>query len=168
MVREAIDTILPAEEKLQQALCAELPGHEREWTLRVKLALVRLQKALREHKTAAEGFDGLFASVNDLSPETLSTVHRRMQKLCEDHQSFLDLASRLKIDVDGALQAFRPRKTQQALVETPVTPPIASTVPDFGAIRQRGEQLLAAMREHREAETKLLHESALTVVGVGD
>ena len=41
-------------------------------------------------------------------------------------------------------------------------------VPDFGSLRQRGQQLVAALQHHEAAETELTFESVSTDIGVGD
>jgi hypothetical protein len=168
MQQTSSEAIVAAEEKLQDALAASVPGHEWEWTVDVTIALVRMERALREHKEATEGLGGLFAYVNELSAETLPTMQRREQKLCEDHESFLHQAKNLKEEVQKALEVFRPHRKQTTPAPAFSPSPASAMVPDFGHIRQRGEQFLTSLREHREAETKLLFESALTDVGVGD
>jgi hypothetical protein len=44
----------------------------------------------------------------------------------------------------------------------------AGGVADFGAIRHQAEQILAALQDNKEAETKLVLESVNTDIGVGD
>ena len=168
MLRQESDPIVTSGQKLENALAVPVPGHEQEWTVGVQLALLGVENALREHKVAIEGQDGMFASLNGLSPDTLPTMDRQMRRLCADHDAFLQQSSALRNEVQNALQAFQPRDEPAS----PTRPfPKAATpggVPDFGSIRQRGAELVEALRKHNEAETKLLLETATTDVGVGD
>jgi acyl transferase domain-containing protein len=169
MIDNQSDPIVTAAEKLETALAADVPGHEQEWTVRLHGALLALENALRGHKTAAEGQNGMFASLNELAPETLPTLDRQLQKLCEDHNDFLRLVAGLRDEAQNALRAFQPRLDKPGASAPHFTPQPANTgVPDFGAIRQQGSQFLETLRKHRENETKLLLETATTDVGVGD
>ena len=169
MIDMKTDPIVTAAEKLQCALAAEAPGHEQEWTVRIHVALLALENALRGHKAATEGQNGMFASLNELAPETLPTLDRQLQKLCEDHKDFLKAAGSLRDEAQNALQAFQPRLDEAGRSGPHFSKPSSpASVPDFGAIRQQGTQLVEALLKHQENETKLLMETATTDVGVGD
>jgi hypothetical protein len=169
MIDTKSDPVVMAAEKLECALAADVPGHEQEWTMRIHVTLLALENALRGHKTATEGQNGMFASLNELAPETLPTLDRQVQKLCEDHKDFLDAVTSLRDEAQNALQAFQPRLDKPGSsgphFAKPSTP---ASVPDFGAIRQQGMQLVEALRVHQKNETKILLETATTDVGVGD
>src|SRR6266481_718418 len=109
MIDNQADPVVTAAEKLETALAADVPGHEQEWTVRLHGALLALENALRGHKTAAEGQNGMFASLHELGPETLPTLDRQLQKLCEDHNDFLRFVTSLRDEAQNALRAFQPR-----------------------------------------------------------
>src|SRR5438105_3451231 len=169
MIDTKSDPVALAAERLECALAAEVPGHEQDWTMRTHLALLGLENALRGHKSATEGQNGMFASLNELAPETLPTLDRQLQKLCEDHKDFLSTVGSLREEAQNALQAFQPRLDKPGSSGPHFSKPSSpASVPDFGAIRQQGTQLVEALRKHQENETKLLLETATTDVGVGD
>jgi hypothetical protein len=162
------DPVLVSADKLESSLTADVPGHEQEWTGRTQRALLDLEGALRSHKVAAEGKDGMFEALHDLGPEMLPTLDRNLQKLCSDHSEFLQQATDLKEDVQKALQAFQPPDERSSGTQSFGRTSAAKCVPDFGALRQRGLDLVGALRKHREVETKLVLETATIDVGVGD
>src|SRR5438132_1630354 len=119
------------------------------------------ENALRGHKSATEGQNGMFASLNELAPETLPTLDRQLQKLCEDHKDFLSTVGSLREEAQNALQAFQPRLDKPGSSGPHFSKPSSpASVPDFGAIRQQGMQLVEALRTHQKNETKLLLETA--------
>jgi hypothetical protein len=144
-------------DRLGQALAAEVPGHEREWSEAVGDALARVETALRQHRAAAKAPDGLLAEVDETRP----TLARQANQLRSDHDDFLAQVLALREEVQRAAEAFQP-----ATDPPPTTS--ARGVADFGVIRQQAQQLLAGLQENTEAETKLVLESVNTDVGVGD
>ena len=168
MFQANLDAIQSAAQELKNALAGHCPGHEQEWCVRMRDVLLDLEQGLRVHRASTEGQNGMFASMNDLAPDTTPTRDRQLQKLCAEHEDFMERARLLRSDVQQAILVFQPRQDKPATTLGPVTPAQAGAVPDFGSIRQRGAHLVGALRKHNEDETKLLLEAATTDVGVGD
>jgi hypothetical protein len=169
MFQANLDAIQSAAQELENALAGHCPGHEQEWSVRMRDVLLDVEQALRVHRASTEGQNGMFASMNDLAPDTTPTRDRQLQKFCAEHEDFMERARILRSDVQQAERVFQPREDKPPTTLGPVTPVQAGgAVPDFGSIRQRGAHLVEALRKHKEDETKLLLETATTDVGVGD
>jgi hypothetical protein len=157
------EPLQPSLEPLGWALAAEFPGREADWAAHVSRALDRLEKGLRQHIAGAEAPDGLLTEVDLTRP----TLVRRVSDLRREHSEFLDRVIALRRRVQGAAQAFQ----SQAGAGQPTTLPSPAgpdAVADFGAIRRCGEQLVADLLHHKEAETDVTLESVSTDIGVGD
>jgi hypothetical protein len=142
---------------LKQALSAEIPGHEREWAERVEDALNRVEEALRTSWGSGKTSDGPLASVDKTRP----TLAREAEELHGDHDRLVAETRRLSEEVRQMGATFQS--------ETEFKVRNANTsVPDFGAMRQRIEQLLADLGKNLEAEAVLVLDSANTDIGVGD
>jgi hypothetical protein len=140
---EKRDALLPALEHLQRALAAPVAGHEREWPRGMEDALGRMERALQQHAVATQGPDGTIALVD----ETRATLARKSEELRHEHGELLENVRALREEVRCAVEAPRP---------------------DGGTVRRRGEQLLADLSRHQQAETDLVQESINTDIGVGD
>jgi hypothetical protein len=155
--RREHDALAQSLERLRQALAADVPGHEREWSETVGDALVRVETALRQHRAGAKAPDGLLAGVDETRP----TLARQADELRSDHDDFLKQLLGLREEVQHSVEAF-------TIAADPSANTGASVVTDFGAIREQVELLLAGLEENKEAETKLVLESINTDIGVGD
>jgi hypothetical protein len=144
-------------DSLRQALAADVPGREREWAAAVGDALARVEAALRQHRAAAKAPDGVLAEVDQTRP----TLARQADELRSDHDDFLTQVLALREEVGHAAEAFQPAASRSGQ-------PGAAGVVDFGATRQRAEQLLAGLQANQEAEAKLVLESINTDLGAGD
>lgn len=144
-------------EVLQRVLAAGFPGRERQWAQTVGEALVRLEKALRRNLELAKAHEGSLAEVDDTRP----TLSRGADALCKEQEDLLRQILSLREQTRLAADAF-----QQAADPSPKE--TVACVPNFGAIRQRGEQLLAGLKRARETEAQLVLESVNTDIGVGD
>jgi hypothetical protein len=144
-------------DQLRQALAAHVPGSEWEWADTVGEALAGVDTALRQHRTLAKAPDGLLAEVDETRP----TLARQADELRSEHGDLLTQVRALREQVQRAAEAFKP--AAEALTRTG-----AGGVPDFGAIRQQADQLLAGLQQNKDAETKLVLESVNTDIGVGD
>jgi hypothetical protein len=151
------DALALSLDRLRQALAADVAGREREWAEAVGDALARVETTLRQHRAAAKAPDGLLAAVDETRP----TLARQAHELRSDHDDFLKQILALRDGVRGAAEAFQP-------AAGPTAKAGAGGVADFGAIRHQAEQLLAALQDNKEAETKLVLESINTDIGVGD
>jgi hypothetical protein len=151
------------DDHLLQAVAEVIPGRERDWAERVRGALAGIERALRHHVADAESPEGLFTGVDLTRP----TLVRRVSELRREHGDFLKEVRALQNDMERAAQAFEPY-AEVAGAPQALPRPAVETVPDFGAIRQRVEQFLTALKEHREAEADLVFESVSTDIGVGD
>src|SRR5204862_284592 len=98
MLQASLDAMQNATLDLECALLAEVPGHEQEWAVRVKDAILDLEQALRVHRAGTEGHNGMFASMNGLPSETLPTRDRRVHKFCVEHEEFMEQAKTLRAD----------------------------------------------------------------------
>lgn len=139
---------------LDQALAAEVPGHERDWALMVGQSLAKVEYALREHREEAP--NELLAEVDGTRP----SLARKADAVCRDHGAFLEQIRVLRDEVAHAAEAFRPGQAWGA--------PGEGGVVDFSDIRQRAEQFLAGLRHNKEDETQLVLESINGDIGVGD
>jgi hypothetical protein len=142
---------------LDQAVAADVPGRERAWAEAVVDALTHVEKALRQHRSAAKAPDGLLAEVDETRP----TLARQANGLRHDHDALLAQVLALRNEAQQAAEAFQPAGSPSATTG-------AGGVADFGAIRRRAEQFLAGLQEAKAAETKLILESVNTDIGVGD
>jgi hypothetical protein len=151
------DALALSLDQLRLAIATDVPGRQREWAEAVEDALASVEKALRQHRAAAKAPDGLLAEVDETRP----TLARQADGLRSDHDEFLAQVLALRKELQRAAEAFRPANIPSIMT-------LAGGVPDFGAIRQQAEQLVAALQENKEAETKLVLESVNTDIGVGD
>jgi hypothetical protein len=151
--------------QLETALAAEVPGHEGDWAQGVENALTAVDQGLGLHTALAETPDGLLTKVDLTRPTSV----RQVSSLRREHVELQEQARSLRMQLHIAAQAFqephrRLVKTQETLPE----PAPVGTVADFSSIRQAITQLLAALRQHQEEETKLVLDSMNTDIGVGD
>ena len=56
----------------------------------------------------------------------------------------------------------------ERFIQSLAEPEPAGGIPDFGVLRQEGQGLAAALKQHGEAETDVTLESVSTDIGVGD
>jgi hypothetical protein len=164
MMQTKSDTLLIRVERLEQALTAEVAGRECGWTEAVRAALADIGGALRQHTFEAEAPDGLFAQVDLTRP----TLVRQVGGLRHEHADLVEQAATLQQEVERAAEAFQARRQALPLAEPLPEPSPPRSVADFGVLRQRGEDLVAALQHHRERETGLLLESVETDIGVCD
>jgi hypothetical protein len=150
--------------KLERALAAAFPGHERDWAEGVGNALVEVEQALGLHTALAETPDGLLTKVDLTRPTSV----RQVSQLRREHTELQEQTRSLQTQLHTAGQAFQPPHSSLAGAETLPQPAPVGTVPDFGQIRQTITQLLAALQHHQQEETKLLLDSVNTDIGVGD
>jgi len=164
MARTREDYLLKPTDRLADTLTAHAPGRERDWAENIEGAIGGLEQALRQHCSATEAPDGMFTDVDLTRP----TLVRQVNELRQEHCQLLEQARELQRQVRNALQAFQSSPAQNGEPNPLPAAMPAVTVPDFGAIRQDGEKLVAALKHHHEEETKLVLESVSTDIGVGD
>src|SRR6266480_3053021 len=148
----------------ERALHEEFPGHERDWAENVRLTLTGILQALRDHTANAEGEDGLLSEVDLTRPSLV----RGVSELQREHLDFVEEAAGLQADIENAVQAFKPADPGAPPTALPEPKPPMVTIPDFGTLRQRGEDLAAALHHHKDEEAKLMIESVTTDLGAGD
>jgi hypothetical protein len=151
-------------ECLTGALAASVPGREGDWAAEVSGALSGLALALGQHTATAEGADGRLAQIDLTRP----TLVRRVSVLRREHFEFFEQVRELRTQIESVAEAFR--LVAQPIGEAGALPAPAepALVPDFGALRQQVEQLVAALQHHHEEEIDLALESVATDIGVGD
>ncbi len=155
--RNKEDVRIAALEGLKKALALEIPGHEREWAMQVGDAIHRVEEALRSSWGSGKTSDGPLASVDKTRP----TLAREAEGLHGDHDRRVEEAHRLCEEVRQMGQPFQPGA--EFSVRSTNT-----SIPDFGATKQRIEQFLAELEKNLEAEAVLVLDSANTDIGVGD
>jgi len=155
MTRVKKDAALQAALKLEQVLTARRPGGEREWCEQVSRSLADAEQALREHLYSVAEPDGLRTRVQEIAQEIKPALDRSVNSL---QRQLIDLRARA-----AALQD----KFQEAL-QAVALPPTGRSVPDFGALQKEGEELVAAVRQTKEGEIKLIQETVNTDIGAGD
>jgi len=144
-------------EVLRHALASDFPGRERQWAQSVGEALTRIGKTLGQNLELAKAHEGPLAEVDDTRP----TLSREADALCMEQDELLGQIVALREEVRLAAEAFQ-HSTDSARTAT------LASVPNFGAIRQRGDQLLTGLERTRETESHLVLESVNTDIGVGD
>jgi hypothetical protein len=127
--------------RLEAALASPAPGREREWANRAATELAEVEASLQRHITSAEGDRGLFAELDS----SQGSVPARVEKLRRDHEQMLVQAKQLS----------RHLQSEDDRV-------------DFAALRNEGEELLAALRRHYSCEVDLIFECFWLDIGVGD
>jgi hypothetical protein len=155
------DVLAKPIERLEQALAADFPGHERDWSQEVGNALTEIGQAFGLHTALAETADGLLTKIDLTRPTSV----RQVSELRRQHSELLQRTRSLQSELLTAAQAFQAPKASVEALPEPV--PLAP-VPDFGSIRQAIGQLSTALRQHQQEETKLLLDSVNTDIGVGD
>ncbi len=158
------DPLLECGDRLEEAIAAEIPGREPAWAEQVGNALAGLQVALRQHTAGAEEPDGMYSHV-DLTRPTLT---RQVGDLRQEHKDFLQRAALLEKHIGSAAEPFASRADTITATSPLPEPAAVRAIPDFGDLRQRGEQFIRALRRHLEQENDLVLESVTTEIGVGD
>jgi hypothetical protein len=150
--------------RLERALAADFPGHERDWAEGVGHALADVEQALGLHTALAETPDGLLTKIDLTRPTSV----RQVSELRREHTELQEHTRSLQAQVHTAAQAFQPPHASLTRADTLPEPAPVATVPDFGQIRQTITQFLSALQHHQREETKLLLDSVNTDIGVGD
>jgi hypothetical protein len=151
-------------DRLEEALCSDIPGRERDWAEQVGGALASLEVGVRQHAASVEAPDGMYAQV-DLTRPTLA---RQVSELRKKHRDFVQQANLLENEVRSAAELFE-RGTHPAVAVSTLPEPAGDlAIPDFGLLRQRAYEFLAALQHHLEVENALILESLTTEIGVGD
>jgi hypothetical protein len=152
------DSLANSLNRLGDALAKTVPGNEWEWANGVGSALSHMEAALREHRASAKSPNGALAGVDETRP----TLARQAEKLRRDDDHLLTQILGLRQEVRRAAEAFRPP------LDGSDNTVVAGEIPDFGSMRHEGEQLLAALRQHKEVEMRLVLDSVNTDIGAGD
>ena len=163
MIQATADALLHAIERLESTLPAVPVGYERTWAQKVGGALEAVEQDLREYTAESGASDGPFSEVDLTRPSLVRRVSALRRELAVE----VGEARALHTELDHAAEAFtaRPGKGEPGDVPEPAR---QASVPDFGSLRQRLEQLLAALRRLRGSEAELVLESVTTDLGAGD
>jgi len=100
--------------------------------------------------------DGPLAEVDETRP----TLARQAADLRCDQDELLHEVVALREEAQRAADVFEG--------PVPATRKAGASIPDFGTIRQDGQQLLARLQQARAAEAGLVLESVNTDLGAGD
>jgi len=163
MVRCEADALLLPRDELALALDANAVGREGDWAGSVACALAELQEALRQHIVLAETTDGIFGTVDLTRP----TLVRQMMQFRREHNTLMDEVHVLQQMVRDVARAFQPRVSEN-LIDTLPENYVRSSIPDFGALRERGQHFLAKLSRHEEGEDMVVMESVAAEIGTGD
>ena len=158
------DTLQAPISWLEQALGAPVTGREREWASQLAAALGAVGQGWRLHAAEAESHGGAFMGIDLTRPSLV----RQVGTLRREHAELLAWATALQREAQCAARAFTFPAPSRAAEWPAGEPGSPRRVPDFGVLRQRGEQLLRTLRRHQEEETDLVLESVTTDIGVGD
>jgi hypothetical protein len=149
------DPLQDSSEKLESALAASTGVDAGEWLDDLSTVLAELWRSLVKHESGSESSRRI-TTIGSTDRETVPLLDRRVQQLRLEHVLLFDNTRALMQRVDDL------RKLLQAGARSP-----AQTT-DMAAVRKMAADLLELVRDHREAESKLMLESLTTDVGVGD
>jgi CheY-like chemotaxis protein len=162
-LRPADDMLVRAVERLSQTLAAEAPGRENKWCKQLMGALSHLEAVLgRQTDTTQE--EGWLAAVAESRP----SLTRRVAEFRQQHQDLAEQARSLRVQVQRAAQAFRPRSDPADNATSLPGFRTFGPVVDFSVLRRAGQRLVAAVRGLAQKERSVLLESLNTDIGVGD
>jgi hypothetical protein len=156
------DALQVATERLRVQIDAEATGRERPWSEGVDQGFARIESELRQREQAANCPDGPLGQVDETRP----TLVRQSQEVCREYAELMKTIHEFRERVRWAADAFRPAADPRCQISAP--PAVKGPVPDFGALRQEAEKLLADLDHLRGMETALVLESVTTDIGVGD
>lgn len=151
------DPLACAANRLRETLAGQIPGHERQWAQRVERALVFVEAAMRKHLAVLQDPNGFLAEVDVTRP----TLARQADELLLGDQDIITQLIDLRDEARAAAQAF-----QQTLSNASTN--AVKGIADLSAIRSKAEHLLNRVHKHGVAEMRLVQESVLTEIGVGD
>src|SRR5262249_34004583 len=146
--KAAYDALSLSIDWLSRTLTAAIPGHEREWAQEVSYALANIEKGLRQRMAVAAAPDGPLAAVDDTRP----TLVRQAALLKRGQGGLLEQCLSLQEEVKRAASVFAPASDTFDETIVSAQPADAVAIPDFGAIRQQAERLLAGLEKMKEAE----------------
>ena len=101
--------------------------------------------------------DGFLAGVDVTRP----TLARQADELVSRNEDIVVQLMELRDQARRAAQAFQPTLWNASAHAV-------KGIADLSAIRSKAEQLLGSVQKHVAAETRLVQESVLTEIGVGD
>jgi hypothetical protein len=143
--------------RLCETLGADIPGHERRWAQRVERGLVLVEAAMRKHLEALQAPDGFLEEVDVTRPTLARQAHELLREDADIIAQLVDLRDQAR----RAAQAFQ-SSPSSAYADA------GQGIADLSAIRHKAEQVLGSVKKHLAAETRLVQESVLTEIGVGD
>jgi hypothetical protein len=129
-----------------------------EWARTFDSASADLVRAMREHVKGAEAPNGALTTLESSKQQTLATLDRHVHDLRLEHAQLIDGVGELHGKAQGLLHRLGGSRQARS----------AAVGAEIALLRQAGEELLNRLREHREAEQKLLMDTINTDVGVGD
>jgi hypothetical protein len=112
---------------------------------------------MRKHLALLQEPDGLLAEVDITRP----TLARQANVLVSENRALVVQLMGLRDQALHAAQAFGPTLTD-------ATAHAVQGIADLNAIRNKAVQLLGSVHQHVAVETRLVQESLLTDIGVGD
>jgi len=145
-IQQMGSTLTPALDRVRKILFTDCPGNDREWAGGVWYAVTRLENRLRQHLEEAKAPDGVI----ELIDPTRATLFRQWDDVVHEFGNHLEKVMALKWELYHLAQGNR------------------EVVPTREDLRQRVEQVLAALQHDVESETNVIMESVLTDLGVGD
>jgi hypothetical protein len=150
------DSLVSAIDSLRKALAPMGPKEQR-WVQTLGVALAGVEQGLHQRLVAAT------AQSESPTEVVQPTSARQMDKLSLNES---DLLTQVMLVREKIRSATRPCSSGQAGELR--NPPPDGSVTDFENIRLSSEQILAALEQNKETETKLIQETVNTDIGVGD
>jgi len=148
--------------QIQRALSVGLPSRKLDWAREVEHALALLEKAIKEHRTAANAPDSVLAEVD----ETRETLARQADRIRQERAELLQECLALQLAFQSAAHALPVDKELPSPHPTPATPAVESA--DFSDLKERLEAFSERVEAILESETELVRESITTDLGAGD
>jgi len=153
--RQGENDLHDALDNLRSAVESPVPGHEGEWAATVSDALRQLETAQRAHFERARTKEGPLDAIDKTRPALV----RRAGELLAEEKAQLERMAVLTGNLQAAATAFQPGARNVAA---------RGAVPDFSAVRQQVEDILAQAQHAKEVEDQLVIESVTTELGAGD
>src|SRR5262245_40493364 len=145
---------------IHEVLGSDLPSSERERAGLLWFALARLQEPLRQRTDPLTTPTGPESEVD----HSRQTLHRRHEKLRQEHHNLLERCIALKWELYSAAQPFSP--PQEMLGKTP--PLRQSGEPDFLALYEEIHGFAEDLAHLNQEIDALVLESISTDIGAGD
>jgi hypothetical protein len=157
--------MLLAVDALEDALAQECrPAEERAWSERVLVILARLADNLERDRAGLKASKEAIEEANP-SQKAVPALDRRIQALRGDDRNFLAEVRSLQGLIESVIEADHRAGPRTKTSGTHAHEPTDPAVP---LIRERGEELINALRMHHRDKANVILEHVTTELGAGD